>query len=238
MRASAELVVGPSQQIRPGFTVERMVSAAPIAWRATPDAIYWVGTSASPVDDDQIEASVRLRTGADLAVRSTAATIAWAGRGSHHHLSVDLEEGSSLDWQLEPLVATVRCDHEQRAQVRMSAGASLRWREIVVAGRTGEPAGRLLSHLSVDRAGRALLRHDLSTGPESVWASPAVMGSYRVAGTLLTVDPAALNPRASAGEGWTAMPLHAGSVLIVALGPDVPTVAERLATAELINGRG
>lgn len=211
-----------------------MASQAPLAWRPTPDGVYMIGTSASPVGEDHVDVVARVRGGAHLPVRSTAAMIAWSGQGSRHHISIEVEEGGRLDWEPEPLVATARCNHEQRATVRLAPGAGLRWREILVFGRAGEGVGRLRSILSVDRAGRPLLRHELSTAVEVVCTSPAVMGTYRVAGMVLAVDTvrtSAPKCEISAEEGWAVMSLHAGGVLTLAVGPDLPTVAARLAVA-------
>jgi len=231
MRARAELVVGPSSSERMGFRVERMVSEAPLAWRPTPDGVYMIGTSASPVGDDRVDVVARVRAGAHVAIRSTAAMIAWSGRGSRHRISIEVEEGGQLDWLPEPLVATAGCDHDQRATVQLAAGSRLHWRETLVFGRAGEAAGRLRAHLSVDRAGLPILRHEISTAVEAVWTSPAVMGDNRVAGMVLRVDHSAPEPEQAAGEGWAVQPLHAGGVLTLAVGPDVPTVSSRLAAA-------
>jgi urease accessory protein len=228
MRALAELVVGPSPSERRGFRVERMVSQAPVAWRPTPEAVYMIGTSAFPVGDDRVDVVATVRAGAQLSIRSAAAAIAWSGQGSGCHISIDVEEGGELNWLPEPLVATAGCDHDQRATVRLAAGARLRWREILVLGRAGEAAGCLCVRLSVDRAGRPLLRHEISTAVAAVWTSPAVMGANRVAGMVLTVDDSAPEPESAAGEGWAVMPLYAGGVLTLAVGPDVPTVSARL----------
>lgn len=211
-----------------------MFSEAPLAWRATPGCVYMVGTAATPVGNDRVDIDIRVRAGSRLSVRSTAATIVWSGSGSQCRLSIDVEDGACLDWQPEPLVATAGCDHQQHAWLRLAPGATVRWRELLVAGRVGEPAGPLRSHLSVDQGGRALLRHALVTGPESAWVSPAVMASHRVAGTLLVVDTSG-SPSGGAGDGWALMSLHCGGSLIVAVGADVPTVSARLSAAESVS---
>jgi urease accessory protein len=188
-----------------------------------------IATSASPVGDDRVDVVGRVRAGAHLCIRSTSAMIAWSGDGSQQNISIEVEEGGQLDWLPEPLVATAGCDHHQRAAVRLAAGARLLWREILVLGRDGEAAGRLRAHLSVDRAGRPLLRHEISTAVAAVWTSPAVMGANRVAGMVLSVDDSAPEAEPAAGEGWAVMPLHGGGVLTLAVGADVPTVSARLA---------
>lgn len=244
MRASAKLIVGPSSA-PPGFRVERMVNQAPLAWRPTPGGVYMVSTSASPVGDDDLSVYVRVGAGAHLPVRSSAALIAWTGRGSRHHLTVDVEEAGSLDWAPEPLVATGGCDHDQTATVRLAAGARLRWCEVLVLGRSGEAGGRLRSHLSVDLDGRPLLRHELVS---ALAHFPSVLGANRVAGMVVSVGgavwPAAGGPGVSwpaggvpvcggvggapAGGGWATMPLHAGGTITLAVGADVPAILDRL----------
>lgn len=223
MRACAELIVGPGAgtgQAR----IERMVHAAPIGWRVTPDAVYLVGTSASPVADDDIAIEVEVRAGARLVVRSSAATVAWRGcaGGSRQRVAVRIGAGASLDWSPEPLIATAGCDHRQEVRISMACGSALRWEERLILGRHGEQPGRLTSTLRVDVDGAPLLRHTLSVGVDAPgWEGPAVLGGRRAVGLVLVAGPD-LDAQARCGDGWACMPLAGPGSLTVAVAQGSP----------------
>lgn len=231
MRACAELIVGPGVGTGPA-RVERMVHAAPVGWRVTPDAMYLVGTSASPVADDDVAIDVEVRAGANLVVRSSAATVAWRGRagGSRQRVTVRVGAGASLDWRPEPLIATAGCDHRQEVRILLAGGAALRWEEKLILGRHGEQPGRLTSRLRVDVDGAALLRHTLSVGADAPgWDGPAVLGGRRAVGLVLVAGPYQ-DPPARSGDGWACMPLAGPGSLTVAVAPSSPEL-DRLVDA-------
>lgn len=173
--------------------MERMVDSAPIAWRCAADAIYMVGSSASPVGEDCVDVEVRVRSGAHVAIRSVAASVAWSGTDTRHRLDVVVESGASLDYEPEPIIATRSCHHTQISTVRLAPGASLRWREVVVRGRHREASGWLRSTLRVDTQEGPLLRHDLTSGTPTS-DSPAVLGRSKAVGLLLLTGPLVAAP--------------------------------------------
>lgn len=215
VRAYAELSVGAGSPPR----IERMLSAAPLRWRATPDAVYMVSTAAAPVGDDDVVVRINVGSGARLAVRSVAASVAWSGSGSRQRVEVEVGPGGHLDWGLEPLVVTAHCDHRQEGVVVLHPSASLRWAEKVVLGRHGEHPGRLRSTLHVDVGGHPLLRHGVDVGDGSPgWDGPAVLGPARALATVAVVDGRRCWSPAS-GPGWSVLPLDAPGALGVAVAP-------------------
>jgi urease accessory protein len=244
MRSRAELVASAplAERSSRGWRLTWARAAAPLAFRETQGALYIVGTAASPADDDEVSLSVRVEPGAKLVVRSAASSIAWAGRGSSLELTVELEEGACLDWQLQPLVATSRCDFYQHSSIHLAAGASLRWGEEIVLGRSGEGPGALRLRLDADIGGRPLLRHELAVGPGSLgWDGPAVLGDHRAAGLVFLAGQyfdadgsctALAGPQAhGADAAWATMPLDAGAVVVQATGTDLPALREALCQA-------
>lgn len=218
MKSACSLVVGAGQDRRP-FRVEEMKAQAPLAWRAAGDAVYMVGTSASPVDRDEVGLAVRVRAGARLQVRSSAATLAWAGPGTSHTVEATVEAGGYLDWAPEPTITTGRCSHRQRATVHLCGDGALRWREMLVLGRSSEPTGALVSDLTVDLDGVTLIRHTLGVGSGFPgWDGPAVLGDNRVVGLQLVAGRAWAKVDAAAGPGWAVSPLEGPGVLAVGLG--------------------
>lgn len=235
MRGKAELTASaPTRQDRAGegCRLSWVRDAPPMAFRAAPGAVYLVGTAASPVGDDQISLQVTVERGARLTLRSVASTIAWASTGSSFSIEVRVEEGGTLDWRLQPLVASGGCDFSQRAHVSLAPGARLRWAEEIVLGRYGEGPGRLDLRLDVDVDGRPLLRHGLEVGPAAPgWDGPAMLGASRAVGLVLTAGDGEHASGAAAGTGWAAMPLDGPGALVQAVAQDLPGLRQALAWA-------
>ena len=157
----------------PGCRLTRMRDAPPVAFRATPEAVYLVGTAASPVGDDQVSIDIQIGAGAALAVRSAASTIAWASTGSSIEVNASIGSSGSLDWHLQPLIASAGCHFSHRSRVRLRGDARLYWAEEVVLGRHGEGPGCLDLRLDVDVDEAPLLRHQLLIGPDAPgWDGP------------------------------------------------------------------
>jgi urease accessory protein len=265
LRAAAPLgdrePVTPREESRsrshdPGCRLTWLRDAPPIAFRPTPEAVYIVGTAAFPVGDDQVSVQVHVESGASLVVRSAASAVAWAGTGSSLEVDVCVEPGGRLDWQLQPLIASARCRFSQHSRAQLGDGATLRWAEEVVLGRTGEGPGWLDLRLDVTASGAPLLRHQLELGGEVPgWDGPAVLGANRAVGLVLSAGagpeglgpcplragPCPLHPGPGTrpygaagpdnGGGWAVMPLDGPGVLLTAVAPDIPSLRRALAQA-------
>jgi urease accessory protein len=222
------------------WRLDHVRDAPPVAFRATPEAVYLVSTAAFPVGEDEVTLDVEVGPGAVLPVRSAASMIAWASSGSSFDIEATVGAGGALDWHLKPFIASGGCSFAQRARVRMDEGATLLWVEELVLGRSGEGPGLLDLRLDVDIAGRPLLRHQLVLGRGVLgWDSPAVLGTNRALSLVLLADPAlagnetALAGRA-AGEGWAVMALEGPGVLAAAVGRHLN--AARVAMDEALAG--
>lgn len=201
--------------------------APPVAFRATPEAVYLVGTAASPVGDDKVIIDVEVEAGAALKVRSAASMIAWASAGSSLEVNVSVGRGGYLDWHLQPMIASAGCSFSQRVRVKLDNGAALRWTEEIVLGRHGEQPGRLSMRLDVDIDDIPLLRHQLELGPGVPgWDGPAVLGHNRAVGLVLLTTTGVTDggpgaPSSGTGPGWAVMALEGPGVLISAVGLDL-----------------
>jgi urease accessory protein len=196
-----------------------------------------VGTAASPVGRDEVHIDVSVEEGATLEVRSAAATVAWRGTGSAHHISASVADDARFVWHPEPFIATGGCVHRQHARVRIERRGSVRWIEELLLGRYGEEPGVLDLRLDVDVDGRPLLRHQLAIGPGATgWDGPAVVGPWRCLGLILDAGmgtPACL-PAAHSGPGgsWAALELEGPGRLLLAVAPDLPALRLALAAAQ------
>jgi urease accessory protein len=227
----AETVTAQCSETPPGggasWDLAYVRDAPPVAFRATPEAVYLVGTAAFPVGDDCVSVEVEVGAGAALAVRSAASMIAWASGQSRFDVGVTVGRGASLDWQLQPLVASSACHFSQQVRVRLDEGATLLWSEELVLGRHGEPPGQLDMALDVEYAGVPLLRHRLMLGPGAPgWDGPAVMGNKRATGLALIAGSGAHRGGAAAmghasGQEWAVMALDGPAFLATATGADL-----------------
>jgi urease accessory protein len=222
LKAAAALTVGPAGR------VEEMSGSAPVAFRPAGGQYWLVGTSASPVGDDDVTVRVTVRPGSAAVVRTNAATILWAGRGTRQEVLADVEAGGHLEWRPEPVVTTARCDHHQSASVELAVGATLLWREVLVLGRHGEDPGRLRSDLAVRLGGSPLFCHTLEIGSPG-WSGPAVLGDHRAVAFALTAG--AGRPSRAAGPQWCVSPLDGPGGYALALGATALAAEGRLAEA-------
>lgn len=230
MRARAELIAAAPVEAGAGARLVRLRDAPPVAWRVTPDAVYVVGTAATPAGDDAVEIDLTVDSGASLRVRSTAATVVWRSRGTAQRILARIADAAQMDWQMEPMIATGGCCHRQHVVVELRGSAELRWLEEVVLGRHGETPGGLDLRIDVELDGIPLLRHQMCIGPSEAWQSPAVLGTNRTVGLLLQVGPSQLRSSAC-GPGWARMPLEGPGTLAIAVAADLPGLRESLAAA-------
>jgi len=205
------------------FTVLR--GAAPLLPRRTgPGEIHFVGGAAGPLGGDRLRIELSVGPSAFLLVRTVAASIALPGPSgdlSRLEVHASVARGGRLVWLPEPLIATARCRHEVLSTVELAEGAELLWREELIGGRMGEPAGDARLWTSVTRAGRPWYVGELSVGPSAPgWAGPAVLGSARAYASVLSTSDGATGPGI--------MELAGGGVLGVALGDDLPDVRHAL----------
>ena len=166
-----------------------LTATAPVAARPVGDAVYLVASAAGPLGGDDVEIDIEVGPGATLVVVTNAASVALAAsEPSRTTVRAEVGAGGRFAWLPEPLVVTARANHEQRARVCIDAGAVLHWREEIVFGRTDEHAGRLLSELAIDRAGRPVLRQAIDTARPGIDA-PGVTDDHRAMGKLVWSRP-------------------------------------------------
>jgi urease accessory protein len=208
-------------------------SDGPYALRAAPDAVYLVGAAAGPLGGDELHLDLDVASGATLAVRSAASALLLPGDGeSTACVRARVASGAHLDFALEPAVATAGCRHRAVADLALACDATLRWREELILGRYGEPAGPYSGRIDVTLGGGPLLRHELRLPDPALHASSAVLGDARCAGNVLLVGPG-LAKDAYAADGLAVMPLAGPGVLVTALAPDSAMLRRRLVEGEM-----
>ncbi len=228
MKASAELVV---ERHETRDRVTRLRSQAPLVLRMHGSTLHLVGGAAGPLAGDETSLRIRVGPEACLAVRSSAAALTLRGASalpSSSLVQVEVGAGGVLDWSPEPVVVAAGSRHRVSVIVALAPTAVLRWREVVVLGRHGEPPGLLKTSLLVRRGDAPLLRqeHVWGTGAPAGWDGPAGIGAARVVATLLEVDRPQARTAAlqSATTSAASLTIAEDARLRLALGASVPEV--------------
>lgn len=238
MKARARLTTA----LRDGRTVAtELRSEAPLLLRASPRAgpldVHLVGGAAGPLGGDDLRLDVDIGGGSVVLVRSVAAQLAQPdprGRSSVAVNDVRIGVGACVDWRPEPLISVAGSDHRMITVLRVEPGATVRWTDTIVLGRTGEPPGRIAARLRVEADGHPILDHDLVAGlgrllgraPAGDWnplTGPGANGPARTLTSTFVYGPdAPAEPATSLGADGTraaTLPLRPGAALIVHLAP-------------------
>jgi urease accessory protein len=218
----------------------RLRSEPPLVLRWTYDGLRMVAGAGGPLGGDDLALSLRVDAGAAVSVGSAAATVVQRGHAggvAAFAVSAEVGEGSRLRWAPEPTVVCAGASWHARATVDCAPGSSLRWREVLVLGRYGEPAGEVVSRLDVTVAGEPLLRQETRLGCAggSATSGPAVSAGRRVLGSLLLVAPEEELERVAGGcpPSWgpvalASMALEGRGLLVTALGDTTVAVHRAL----------
>jgi urease accessory protein len=192
--------------------------------------VWMVGSAGGPLGGDDVELRIDVGPGAALAVGSVAASVALAGSApSATKIRVIVEPGGRLVWTPEPLIVTGRANHRVEVVIDAAADAHVWWRDELVLGRSGERPGRCTVALATELGGVPWLRHELAVGAPG-WDGAAVVGAYRIVGSVLTTDDTVDAPAdLPAGEA-AKLQLEAGGSLTLAMAPDRRTLDRLLPT--------
>ncbi|MGI5245007.1 urease accessory protein UreD [Dactylosporangium sp. CA-139066] len=227
MRASARIVA----ERESARTVLRVLKGeAPLLPRRTgPNEVHIVGGAAGPLGGDDLSLEVEVGPGAELWLRTVAASVALPGRdGAESCLSVHatVGEGGFLAFLPEPIVAAARCRHHNVSVVSVAGDARLLWREEAVFGRHGEPSGDLRLSTTIRRNARPWYRSDVAIGPSHP-DGPAILDGARVLSTLITTtDITEISEKSSKADA-AVMALARGGVVVTVVGDDL-TAARRI----------
>lgn len=170
--------------------VEGMLCSAPVWFRWDGATLWMVGSGASPVGEDHIRVRVDVGPGVVAAMRSVAATVAYAARGVGTRWDTDIHvaSGARLDWRPEPVILTEHARHATTTTVHAERGADVLVDEVVVLGRAGEATGALRSTLSVRLDDAPVLLTSIDSSLPA-WSGPAgVAGATIVANRLWVAD--------------------------------------------------
>jgi urease accessory protein len=139
------------------------------ARRTQPDTVHLVSAAATPLGGDTVDIRVIVAPGARLVLRSVAATMVLPGpNDALSHAFWDLQVAGELDLDPEPTVIAGASGHLAVTRLRVDSAGSVRLRERVQIGRSGERDGFFSGTLHADAPDGALLRHRVELGTGSV----------------------------------------------------------------------
>jgi urease accessory protein len=236
VKAHGSIVVAPDVEASRSI-LQSAHSEPPFSIRQCGEQILVAASAAAPVGGDELSLSIVVLAGARAEVGAVASTIVLPGpTGLVSTMSTQCTVGmdAHIDWIGEPTVSVAGSDHTITTTVDLDETATCRVVEEVSLGRSGEPSGRLRLVLRVVRGGRPLVHHDEEFGPDVPGAGSVISngGAHHVLSEVL-VGVDAGEPRVSVTDGcrvaW--LPVAADVVMILAVGPDRPSV--RAAVADL-----
>jgi urease accessory protein len=146
-------------------------AGALVARQTEPHTVHLVSAAATPLGGDTITIRVIVEPGARLILRSVAATVVLPGPHSvASHALWDLQVAGELDLDPEPTVIAGGSSHLAVTRLSVDGAGSVRLRERVQIGRSGEYDGFWSGTLHADVAEGPLLRHRVELGTGSVSA--------------------------------------------------------------------
>ncbi len=228
-RAAVRIRCGSGRDpAREGLVLQELRSTPMLTLRRAAGCIYLVSGAATPVGGDDAVLDIDVAPGASLIIRSVASAVARRGPAdavARLAVSARVGDGATLVWDPEPAVAAAGCRMQMETRVEVGEGGTVWWRDELVLGRCGEPAGSWSSSLSVDRGSRAVLRQHLAVGPGAPgWDGPAVVGAARALGTVLVLGGAPVP---------TVVRCSAGTATVMALAEPDAAVVSATATGHL-----
>jgi urease accessory protein len=179
---------------QPPLTIRQIYSERPDSC-----ALCLVGSAAGPLPGDELDLRIDIAAGADASLIASGATIAQGraaqGRATpttpariRMHVSVGAR--ATLDADPGALIVCAGAHIEVHLKIELDATATLRWRELIVLGRSGEPGGQAVLGWDVTRAGRPLLRQSVDLSDPQLTRWPGLIGNQRVLMSELNVGPA------------------------------------------------
>jgi urease accessory protein len=223
--------------VEAGGVLGELVCAPPLTLRQVDgDApgrceLRLIGTAAGPLADDELSLSLELRAGARATLRATGASLA-QGRGAPGAatLSIRAELADGCDLVADPgaLIVCQGSRVDLRVEIALGRGATLEWRELIVLGRTGEPAGSATLRWDVTRLGRPVLRQFVNLSDRALTAWAGLTAHRRVLASAVMADPARSFRTVVASATAVAQCLDDQAVLVTVLGDDAAAASREL----------
>lgn len=137
--------------------------------RTDVDTVHLISAAATPLGGDTISIRVVVEEGARLRLRSAAATMAMPGTVTMESVATwNLEVRGHLDLDPQPTIVAGAARHTTSTRLTLGDTGTVRLRERVQIGRSGERQGFWSGAVHADVDGAPLLRHRVELGTGSV----------------------------------------------------------------------
>ncbi len=191
---------------RPGRSPHIECSGGIAARRTDVDTVHLVSSAQTPLGGDSIRVRVVVETGARLTLRTVAATVALPGPvTAESHASWTLEVAGELDIDPQPTIVAASSRHITATRLSLTEAGSIRLRERVQIGRSGEREGFWSGSLHADAGQAPLLRHRVELGRGS-------LADDEIAAPLACVSELHYPHNATGGPGVTLALAGGGSL--------------------------
>lgn len=235
--ARLTVVAGSPQQLR-------WSQSWPIVLRPTGQAsVHLVHGAGGPLAGDAFSLAIEIGPGAELDLRSAAATLVQPGLepgAARWDVTATVAEQAALHWAPEPTIVTDGAALESTVRVDIGAGGSAVVQEIVVLGRHGKRGGRYRGSLVATVAGEPLCTHvTLLDGHDTALSGPGGIAGARAVATVLV---AGRDGGSGAGEqpgarwAWTGLDGPGAMLLAVGAPGAVTRIVERECAGLLESG--
>jgi len=137
-------------------------------------------------------------------------------------IRADLADGADLVADPGTLVVCRGSRVDVHVELTLGAGATVQWRELIVLGRTGEPAGRATLRWDVTRLGRPVLRQfvDLADPMLTAWGGLTARRRVLACALICDSDPARAARTVVASAMAVAQRVDDHTVLVTVLDDD------------------
>ncbi|MBX7434658.1 urease accessory protein UreD [Mycobacterium sp. Y57] len=154
---------------RPGRSPHIECTGGIAARRTGVDTVHLVSSAQTPLGGDSIHVRVVVEPGARLTLRTVAATMTLPGPvTAESQASWTLEVAGELDIDPQPTIVAASSRHITTTRLSLTEAGSIRFRERVQIGRSGEREGFWSGSLHADADRAPLLRHRVELGRGSI----------------------------------------------------------------------
>ena len=186
-------------------------------------ALCLVGTAAGPLPGDDLALLLDIGPDAQASLSAAGASLALGPIGgtalgpARIATAATIAPGGALRAQPPPLILAAGSWVEASVSIRLAAGASVQWQEMVVLGRSGEPGGRLRLRWDVSCDGLPLLRQVIDLADRALAGWPVMLQRGAVLASALVVGPQVAARTIVASQRAVAARLADDAVLVTVL---------------------
>lgn len=195
-------------------------------------ALCLVNSAAGPLAADEIDLHLVVGDGAHAELTSAGAGVAQGRPGGGRAVqrtTVSVGENAHLRADAAPLIVARGATIEVSVDLELAATASLRWRELLVLGRSGEEPGRVHMAWHVSRAGEPVLRQSIDLSDAVLRGWPGMLARGRVLASALLTSPTLAARTIADDPSAVAQAIDEHTVLATVLDSSAASATRRLA---------